>query len=234
MIYIFSAIIIILSIILFICSIKIRFLYDTVYKYEKIIDDQGKKNHEYNNQLLVLLGCIDNKKKLKDYLYTIIEDHKTGQNYEIRQLSNLPEGGIKKLLYYKIYKMNKNDVNCSLYISEDAGKIIEKLNLKIYKDLTKILGVFIDNSFEAAKESKEKNVFIDFKEDGNYLNITISNSYDNSLIDKVGKNRFSTKGEGHGYGLLLVKDINKRNNKIEIVTDYDQEMFKQTVLIDLL
>ncbi len=233
MIFIFSIIIVFLLFLLLICHTKIKCLLDIVLKYEKIIDDQGKKNHEYNNQLLVLLGCIDNKKKLKDYLYTIIDDHKTGQNYEIRQLSHMPEGGIKKLLYFKMYKMNKNNVNCCLYISEDAGKIVENLNLRMYKDLTKILGVFIDNSFEAAKNSKERDVFIDFKEDGNYLNITISNSYNNELIDKVGKNKFSTKGEGHGYGLLLVKEINKRNKKIEIVTDYDKDMFKQTVLVDL-
>ena len=30
-----------------------------VTRYEKIINEQGKKNHEYNNQLMVLKGYLD-------------------------------------------------------------------------------------------------------------------------------------------------------------------------------
>ena len=229
MFLIFIVILILLTtIILFIR--KTIMLYDIVYKYEKIIDDLGKKNHEYNNQLQVLLGYIDNKDKLKEYLYTIIEDHRTGQNYEIRQLASLPKGGIKELLYYKMYKMKKNKINCSLYISKEIGKIIEEFDCYLYRDLTMLLGVFIDNAIEAAIKKENKEVYIDFKKEDYYLIIEISNTYD---VEYVSKKRFSTKGGGHGYGLLLTKDINRRNNKIEIVTDHDDKMFKQMILIDL-
>ena len=78
---------------------------DYISEYESIIEEQGKKSHEYNNQLMIISGYIDNKKKLKEYLSTIIYDYRTGQNYEIRQLYKFPKGGIKELLYNKIYKM---------------------------------------------------------------------------------------------------------------------------------
>ena len=55
-----------------------------VQKYEKIINEQGKKNHEYNNQLMVIKGYSNNKKKLEEYLDLIINEHKGGQNYTIR------------------------------------------------------------------------------------------------------------------------------------------------------
>lgn len=71
-----------------------------VTRYEKIINEQGKKNHEYNNQLMVLKGYLDKPDRLKDYLELIIGEHKTGQNYTVKQLGFLPDGGIKGLLYH--------------------------------------------------------------------------------------------------------------------------------------
>ena len=37
-----------------------------VLRYEKIINDQGKKNHEYNNQLMVIKGYINKPERLSE------------------------------------------------------------------------------------------------------------------------------------------------------------------------
>lgn len=204
-----------------------------VSEYERIIDDQGKKNHEYNNQLMVIKGYINDKNKLEEYLDTIISDHKTGQNYEIRQLSNFPNGGLKEMLYYKISKIKDNNIKYYLYISKEAAKYLEKLNTKTYNEITKVFGVIIDNAIEAALDSKEKEVSIDFSID-DYVVITISNSYNKKInLNKIGKNKYTSKGKGHGFGLRIVKDIIKRNKKLELITDYDDKYFIQTFLIDI-
>ena len=39
-----------------------------VLRYEKIINEQGKKNHEYNNQLMVIKGYINKPERLSEYL----------------------------------------------------------------------------------------------------------------------------------------------------------------------
>ena len=205
-----------------------------INNYEKIIDDQGKKNHEYNNQLLILMGYIDNKKKLKEYLNTIIDDHKTGQHYQIKQLSHLPKGGIKNLLYYKIKKMKDNNIKYYLYVTDEVKDKIEKFSLKDYKCLTKILGVLIDNAIDASLLSESKEVITDFKINDNYLLITISNSFSSDTeVKMIGKRKYSTKGFGHGYGLLIVNEIIKTNNRFELVSDVNDNLFSQTVLIDL-
>ena len=85
-------------------------------KYEKIINDQGKKNHEYNNQLMVIKGYANNPKKLEEYLSLIIEEHKCGQNYTIRQLSYFPDGGLKGLIYDKLSKMEEKNIKSYLLI----------------------------------------------------------------------------------------------------------------------
>ena len=213
-------------------SNKYNQMMEYMTEYEKIIDEQGKMNHEYKNQLLILNGFIDNKKRLKEYLNTIIEDHKTGQNYEIRQLSHFPNGGLKGLLYYKISKMKENNIKYFLYVSKEVNKPLEKLDIKDYKSITKIFGVLIDNAIDASIKSSNKEIILDFKMDDNYIVITITNSFnDNIELSKLGTG-YTTKGKNHGYGLKLVKDIIKNNKNLELVTDNNENEFSQTLLID--
>ena len=207
---------------------------DFVEEYEKIIDEQGKRNHEFNNQLLVIYGYLNNKKELKNYLDSITKDHKTGQNYFIRQLSRFPNGGLKGLLYYKISKMKDNNIKYYLYVSNDIKKKLKNIDIKKYKDITKVFGVLLDNAIEAATESKDKEVVMDFKVDGNYIIFNISNTYDKKDdLNNVGTKRFTTKGLGHGFGLSLVKDIIKNNNYLDLSTSFTEKEFIQTFLIDL-
>lgn len=213
-------------------SNKYNQMMEFMTEYENIIDEQGKANHEYKNQLLILNGFIDNKKKLKEYLDTIIEDHKTGQNYEVRQLSHFPNGGLKGLLYYKISKMKENNIKYFLYVSKEVNKPLEKLDIKDYKSITKIFGVLIDNAIDASLNSSEKEVMLDFKMDDNYLVITITNTYNDDVdLSKLGTG-YTSKGNNHGYGLRLVKDIIMKNKKIELVTDKNDTQFIQTLFID--
>ena len=102
-----------------------------VLRYEKIINDQGKKNHEYNNQLMVIKGYINNPERLSEYLDEVIGEHKTGQNYTVKQLGFLPDGGGKGLLYHKLSKMEDNNIKYYLYVDQNLkDKDIENFDLK--------------------------------------------------------------------------------------------------------
>jgi two-component system sensor histidine kinase AgrC len=204
-----------------------------VVEYEKIIDEQGKKNHEYNNQLMILKGYVDDKTKLKEYLDTLIDDHTLGQNYKIRQLSNFPNGGLKRMLYYKISIIKEKKIKYYLYISEESAVLLENLSIKLYNDITKVFGVLIDNAIDASLKSEDKELSLDFSKEDNYIVITVSNTYDKKIdINKIGRKGFSSKGKGHGFGLRLVKEIIKRNKKIELLTEHNNRYFIQTILID--
>ena len=204
-----------------------------VTRYEKIINEQGKKNHEYNNQLMVLKGYLDKSDRLKDYLELIIGEHKTGQNYTVKQLGFLPDGGIKGLLYHKLSKMEEEGIKSYLYVDQGMQELSEDIfDIKTCQDITKILGVFIDNAIDASSKADQKEIEIDFKVQKDCLIISVANTYDNKTdVNKIGKKGYSTKGAGHGFGLSVVKDISKNNPNIESFSDVSDSKFKQTVLI---
>ena len=204
-----------------------------VLRYEKIINEQGKKNHEYNNQLMVIKGYINKPERLSEYLDEVIGEHKTGQNYTVKQLGFLPDGGVKGLIYHKLSKMEDNNIKYYLYVDQNLkDKDIESFDLKTYRDLTKLLGVFLDNAIDAALKSEEKEIEVELKDKDDCLLLTISNTYDkNTDINKVGKSGFTTKGVGHGFGLSIVKDIAKTNSEIETFSSKESDKFIQTAMI---
>lgn len=204
-----------------------------VLRYEKIINEQGKKNHEYNNQLMVIKGYINKPERLSEYLDEVIGEHKTGQNYTVKQLGFLPDGGVKGLLYHKLSKMEDNNIKYYLYVDQNLkDKDIESFDLKTYRDLTKLLGAFLDNAIDAALKSEEKEIEVELKDKDDCLLLTISNTYDkNTDINKVGKSGFTTKGVGHGFGLSIVKDIAKTNSEIETFSSKESDKFIQTAMI---
>lgn len=204
-----------------------------VLRYEKIINEQGKKNHEYNNQLMVIKGYANNPEKLTEYLEEVIGDHRTGQNYTVKQLGFLPDGGVKGLLYHKLSKMEDNNIKYYLYVDQNIkGKDIENFDLKTYRDLTKLLGVFLDNAIDAALKSDEKEIEVELKDKDDCLLVIISNTYDKNIdINKVGKSGFTTKGAGHGFGLSIVKDIARTNPEIETFSTKETDKFVQTAMV---
>lgn len=204
-----------------------------VLRYEKIINEQGKKNHEYNNQLMVIKGYINKPERLSEYLDEVIGEHKTGQNYTVKQLGFLPDGGVKGLLYHKLSKMEDNNIKYYLYIDQNLkDKDIESFDLKTYRDLTKLLGVFLDNAIDAALKSEEKEIEVELKDKDDCLLVIISNTYDKSAdINKVGKSGFTTKCVGHGFGLSIVKDIARTNSEIETFSSKESDKFIQTAMV---
>lgn len=204
-----------------------------VLRYEKIINEQGKKNHEYNNQLMVIKGYVNNPERLTEYLEEVIGDHRTGQNYTVKQLGFLPDGGVKGLLYHKLSKMEDNNIKYYLYVDQNIkDKDIESFDLKTYRDLTKLLGVFLDNAIDAALKSEEKEIEVELKDKDDCLLVIISNTYDKSTdINKVGKSGFTTKGVGHGFGLSIVKDIARTNSEIETFSSKETDKFIQTAMV---
>lgn len=204
-----------------------------VTKYEKIITAQGKTNHEFKNQLMVIRGYAQmNSNKIIEYIDEIVEDsNKAGSSYLISQLNNFPDGGIKGLLYYKLSIMADENIKYSINVEKGVKTKLKTLSINNYKNITKILGVLLDNAIDASKKSKHKKINISVIKDKKNIVFKIYNTYKGKIdIEKVGTG-YSSKGNGHGYGLRLVKDIINEDKLFNISHNLEDNYFVSSLYI---
>lgn len=194
-------------------------LLDYVKKYEKVIDQKSKNQHEYKNQLILIKGMINKtNKKAIEYIDELFENEKDDENLELlKKLQYLPEGGLKGLIYYKVEEMINKKIDVYVDISSELSKTMAKKQLnKNLHDVSKVLGVYIDNAIEATVSSEKKYIIIESYLEKDSVVFSISNTYSGNVnLNKVDKEGYTTKGEGKGYGLSLVKDIINKNNCLE-------------------
>ena len=216
--------------------VKLSDDYESLFNYVKIfedwIEDEQLIRHEYKNQLAVL-RCLTKEKKVKNKIDEIISDTINIDNHMINQLKNLPSGGLKGLLYYKIAVARNNDINIEVDVSQDASPVLNHLNQDELKTISKLIGIYCDNAIEAAKETKKKIVLIEIYEINDIANIVISNTCkeDKVLVNRHDKG-VSTKGKGRGNGLYFAKKMLSKNTWIEesqeIIDGYYIETLKIT------
>ncbi len=207
---------------------KYEGLFEFLNEIEDNIDKLSFINHEYKNQIAVLKGYIENNntEESLNYINNIIEDINIEDKDIISQLNNIPKGGLKGLLYYKIITSKNKKVELILDVSKTSNKYLKKLNKNQNRTISKILGVYIDNAIEAATVSKIKIVNIEIYAINNEMFFVISNSFKKEKVNlnKIGKKGYSTKGKGHGKGLYLAnKEIRKTNylkSETQIINDY--------------
>lgn len=213
--------------------------YDTllcnVQTYEKLIIEKSKNQHEYRNQLIILKDLIEKKnKKALNYIDELLNINEQEINYNwLIKLNNIPQGGLKGLLYYKISQMQENGIN--VYV--DINNNLESKNIwgvcdQHLKDVSRIVGVYIDNAIEAAIHSTKKYIIIEAELIDNDIIFTFSNTYEGNLdIDKMDSAGFTSKGKGKGYGLSLVSDILKKNNKLKQEREINGIYYVQKLII---
>lgn len=194
-------------------------LLDYVKRYERVIEAKSKNQHEYKNQLVMIKGLVSkNNTKAIKYIESLYNEETDDKNVDLlKKLKYLPKGGLKGLIYYKIDEMEDKKINYFVEISPEVKNVTFNKKIdKNLKDISKILGVYIDNAIEASFNSKEKYLILEVYIDNNDLMFSISNTYSGVIdLNKIDKEGYSTKGNGKGYGLSLVKDLINQNKYLE-------------------
>ena len=207
-------------------------LLDYVKTYEKLLDEKNKNQHEYKNQLAVIRVMVKDKKTL-EYIDSLLHSE-TEENLEtINKLKYIPKGGLKGLFYYKIESMKKRKINVYIDISSElkSNKIWKRCDDNLLS-VSKILGVYLDNAIEAAELTKEKVITLDAYLDDDNIVFEISNTFKGPInIEKIGDKGYSTKGDGHGYGLALVNDLISKNNNLKQCREINANYYIQKLYI---
>lgn len=204
--------------------------------YEDMMTKYRIANHENKNLLMTVRAMILNKDKdIPKYIDSIIEEKYVDDEKLLFEMSVIPSGGLRATIYSEILKIREHKINYSLNIDRKI-KTIDLINLETETivEICKIIGVFIDNSIEAVKRLKKKNIDIELYMENKNLCIKVSNNYKGNIdISKINDEGYTTKGKGHGYGLSLVKYIINNNNIFENKTEISKTIFSQILVIKL-
>lgn len=199
-------------------------LYEYVQTMEESLDNEQMNIHEYKNQLSVIRSMTNNK-KIKDYIDSLVDECPDDAKWNT-ELKNLPKCGLKGLLHYKLACAAKKNLNVLITVSPDTAPVIKDLSLEEMKQLSRLVGIYMDNAMEAALDTEKKNVALEIYKIKDTVNIVISNSanIDESKVKMIGKKGFTSKGKGHGRGTYLAKKMLLHNKKFSasnsVVKDY--------------
>lgn len=207
---------------------KLSMEYDSLFNYvgvfEEWIENEKFIRHEYKNQLAVLRS-MTKQKVIKDKIDSIVDDMINIDDNVVNELGDLPNGGLKGLLYYKISVAKNNKIVVEINVGNKVKTLFKKLDAEKIKILSKIIGVYLDNAIEAAVQSNKKIISIEIYNLDSKLNIVISNSFKGEIdIIKMNQKGVSTKGEGRGNGLYFVSKLLNKNEWIfaepKIIKDF--------------
>lgn len=209
-------------------------LLEFIKNYEKELDKQKELRHESKNQLITARDKIINKEnepELIKYLNSIIADYVRGKNEKYTSFQYLPANGIKGFFYYKASEAEDLGIKLSINVSPKIeNNFLGDLNTQDFKQLGILLGVYLDNAIDASKKAKNKQMSIEIYQVGEDVEMIISNTYEGTInVESIGKEKYTTKGKNHGYGLMLVKRILEENKRFEahrVLTDvvYSQKL----------
>lgn len=215
---------------------KINEEYDRLMEYvenfENWIDEEQLNNHEHKNQLAVIRTMAKSNKKITNYINNILKDSFDTEDSWFNEIKYLPTGGIKGLLYYKLILTKKEKINVCLSVSRDIEKYVSYIQNSELNNISKLLGIYLDNAIEATKMSSKKIISIEIYPMNSNLNIVISNTYDGDIdLKKINKKGYTTKGKGHGKGLYFANKIIKKSDTLDSEVSLINDYYVQKIII---
>ena len=186
--------------------------------------------HDFNNIVQVIGGYIDlnDMNGLNKYYQSLLKECKLNNNLNLLNPQTINNPSIYSLLNNKYYQALQYGITMNFEIFSDLSTI----NFNIY-EFTRILGILLDNAIEAANETTEKIIEIQFKSDSKKQLFIIENSCaDNNIsTTKIFEKGYSTKKNNSGIGLWKVHNILSKNTNIDLFTTVKNNKFKQELSV---
>lgn len=197
---------------------------------DEVIKNLRANVHEFKNNLYVISGLINIKAydDAKKYILKIqqIQDSSTSKFAEVK------DNYVRGLLISRNLVAKERKIKFSL---TEESFLYEHHDVIDSNDVVTILGNLIENAFEACIISKkdEKKVEVSLYEDDNVIEIEVRDNgvnINSDFKDKIFNQGVSTKGEGRGTGLYLVRNrVELYNGSIEIEEFCDEKIFVITI-----
>lgn len=199
---------------------------------EILYDNVKGFKHDFDNIISTLNGFIENNdiNDLKTYFNEIKKDCKITNNLSIINPRTINNPGIYSLLNNKYFKA----INLGITFEFEYFIDLNKLEINLY-ELSRMLGILIDNAIEEAEKCNDKIVKVSFiRENRNNRSIIlIQNTYSNKDVntENIFDKGISGKENHSGIGLWEVRNYIKKSKNLDLFTSKTEKFFKQELSI---
>lgn len=195
-----------------------RILNSLYYKLVKENNDKLiKLKHDIKNQLQVAYVLFEQDKKEAIKLLDEINDNLE----EIHQVDYCKNPILNTILAIKIAEAKKHDITVEIEIENEIDFNMKEI------DICNLFTNLLDNSIEACRKVKERQIKININQKFDNIVIKCENTYNQmTKKDKHGKLK-STKREHkkHGYGMKIIESIVEQyNGELNVQMKGDQFM----------
>ncbi|CAJ1191132.1 hypothetical protein CPR19088_GLDEOEPO_02177 [Companilactobacillus paralimentarius] len=195
--------------------------YAYINELEKNNDELRKFKHDYKNLLLSLSASINNddNNDLKSSIKKLLNyqgDINSNSENKKSNLYKLTDKLVKGILVSKLILAKDKKITANFEI-DDRVKIPSKYSV----DITRILGIFLDNAIEACLETKTPELDFGLIQFDGYIEFIVKNniaSTNTININSIFKDGYSTKKDHSGLGLASVKEMVDSNNDLFLQT----------------
>lgn len=192
----------------------------------KIITECRVLKHNLKGQLMGVKTVAN--EEAKELLNDIIQKH--DNSFYMKQDINSIPSGINGLIFEKLYAYKRANLKIEIK-NEIKGKLLDKIGARSYNLFCEAIGVTLDNALESAKKSKEKLLYIEFKEKEEQIEFNVVNTFKGFIdLEKLGTIEYTSKEKGHGIGLFSL--IGKKN--LTLTTKIKNNLFINTISVNKL
>lgn len=163
------------------------------------------QTHEFMNKMHVIMGLIEMKAydELKEFTKEVAYNRQSEVNYVVTRMRDITLAGF---ILGKISRSRELDIDFSL---SEESELHNDLEVPSVHDLVLIVGNIVENAFDALENyDGERIVSLSILDFDKEIVIIVEDSgpgIDDEIINNLYVRGVSSKGQGHGYGLYLVK-----------------------------
>lgn len=201
-----------------------------------MVDGVRTLKHDYNNIMQALSGYVSTKQydKLEEHIKKVLQECNVVNNFSVITPELFNEPAIYGIMGAKYFLAVDKDITVDLDVTCDFTKICFSM-----PELSRILGILLDNAMEATEKAKQKYIRFEAKYDKrkNADVIKVINTYDTSInidLDKIYEKGVSSKKVKSGIGLWEVKKLVKKNKSSQIFATIEGGKFVQNLIIERL
>ncbi|UEX90747.1 GHKL domain-containing protein [Staphylococcus ratti] len=207
--------------------------YNYTLKIEEVNNRIRKFRHDYINILSTMSEYLreDDLEGLKAYYakhISPLKDHFEANSLKLNGVENLKVKEIKGVITTKILQAQERQIEISVEVADE----INEINMEMI-DLSRILGIIMDNAIEASMDIDSPMIQIAFIKTDTSVLIIIMNKAPENLpkLHTLYREGFSTKGKERGLGLSTLKEITDSKNNVFLETTIENHYFIQKLEI---